>query len=182
MAFWASALAVFLADQLSKAWALSWLARYPGHRAPLVPGCFDLYLQFNTGGAFSLFHDRPWIIISFAVAAVIWMTWHIRRLPLERRAERFAFGLIVGGALGNLVDRFRLGYVVDFFHVYWREWYWPTFNVADSAICLGVGLYLLLTLRATSSPEHQPNSGEPPRESGHHSEDGEVTSPARQDR
>ncbi len=141
-----TALAVCALDQLTKWWALSTLVQFPGHRLAIIPGLFDLYLQFNTGGAFSLLQDRPAIIVTFATIAVIAMILYVRRLPRDAHELHFVFGLIVGGAVGNLVDRFRLRCVVDFFHVYWREWYWPTFNVADAAICVGVGMYLLLVL------------------------------------
>ncbi len=154
MWFYLPAGLVVAADQLSKLLALWWLASQPGHRVAVIPGFFDLYLQFNTGGAFSLFHERPNIILVFALVTVSWMIWYVHRLPAERISERLSFGLIVGGALGNLLDRLRLGYVVDFFHVYWGQWYWPTFNVADSAICVGVGLFLYLTLIAPNRVSH----------------------------
>lgn len=141
-----TAVGVCALDQLTKWWALSALSQLPGHRLSIIPGFFDFYLQFNPGGAFSIFQDRPAIIAIFATIAVIAMIFYVRRLPRDAHELHLAFGLIVGGAIGNLVDRFRLRCVVDFFHVYWREWYWPTFNVADAAICVGVAMYLLLVL------------------------------------
>jgi len=147
LAFYAVALAIAAADQLSKYLVWQWLTARPAHRVSIVPGVFDLFLQFNTGGAFSLFHDRPLVILVFALVAVAWMIWHVHRLAPHLWLERLALGLIVGGAIGNLIDRLRLGFVIDFFHVYWREWYWPTFNIADSAICVGVALYMFAVLR-----------------------------------
>ena len=75
------------------------------------------------------------------------------RLPPTARLPRLALALVLGGAIGNVIDRLRLGYVVDFVHVYWREYQWPDFNVADSAITVGVAL---LVIDILSSPEAEP--------------------------
>jgi signal peptidase II len=150
--FYATAAAAVVADQVTKFVMLAWLTQQPERRAHVIGGLFDLYLQFNTGGAFSLFHDRPLIILVFALVAVAWMIWYVHRLPGAARLVQLSFGLIVGGAIGNLIDRFRLGCVIDFFHVYWRDWYWPTFNVADSAICVGVALYVIVALLGRETP------------------------------
>ncbi|MCX7625775.1 MAG: signal peptidase II [Candidatus Sumerlaeaceae bacterium] len=154
--FYGAALLVAVVDQWSKHVIWHWLGSKPAHRVTVVPGLFDLFLQFNPGGAFSLFHDRPMVILVFALAAVVWMLWHVHRLSAQQWLEHLALGLIIGGATGNLIDRFRLGFVVDFFHVYWRQWYWPTFNVADSAICVGVALYIYAVLSPSGRrSEHQ---------------------------
>jgi signal peptidase II len=146
--FYFVALCTVIADQLSKQVMLQWLAGSPGQRVRIIPGLFDFYLQFNTGGAFSVFHDRPIVIIVVSLVAVASMIWYVHRDPSQSLLLHIVFGLIVGGAVGNLIDRFRLGAVIDFMHVYWRDWYWPTFNVADAAISIGVGLYILFTVRS----------------------------------
>ncbi|MGB9691031.1 MAG: signal peptidase II [Candidatus Sumerlaeaceae bacterium] len=175
MWFYVPAACVVAADQITKWLALTWLAEQPGRRVALIPGLFDLYLQFNTGGAFSLFHDRPGLILVFALVTVAWMIWYVQRLPSARITERLAFGLIVGGALGNLADRLRLGFVVDFFHVYWRQWYWPTFNVADSAICVGVGLFLYMTFVTSARlAQQQSKASEEHRQSVDDAPQGEI--------
>lgn len=165
--FYGSAVVVAIVDQWSKYAIWQWLASKPAYRLPVIPGFFDLFLQFNTGGAFSLFHERPTVILVFALLAVAWMLWHVHRLSAEQWLEHLALGLIIGGAIGNLIDRFRLGFVVDFFHVYWKEWYWPTFNIADSAICVGVGLYICAVLRTPrrGHVDEEKPSGETPETS-----------------
>jgi len=75
------------------------------------------------------------------------LTYYARTIPREERLPRFALSLVIGGAIGNLIDRVRLGYVVDFIHVYWGRHQWPDFNVADSAISIGIVLLLLDAVR-----------------------------------
>ncbi|AXA34840.1 MAG: signal peptidase II [Candidatus Hydrogenedentota bacterium] len=156
---------VLAADLTSKAVMLKFLSAQPNGRYPLIPGLLDLYLQFNPGGAFSIFHSRPLFITSFAIIAVVALVWWGYRLRPDAHAARIAIGLILGGAVGNLVDRLRFGAVVDFIHVYWREWYWPTFNLADTAICIGVGLMVLLSFFSDElvPPRKQPS---PPSAAG----------------
>ena len=153
--FWGGAAAVLALDQISKAWALTTLAPGPLAGAPrpspsisIVPGCLRLEYAENTGAAFSLFQDHPGLLTAtaclLAVAVLIWNAF----LPPHERLSRLSLGLIFGGAVGNLVDRFRFGYVVDFIVAYWRNYAWPTFNVADSAICTGIGLFFLTSYLA----------------------------------
>jgi signal peptidase II len=137
------AAAVLVADQLTKAWALHRLD--PGQPVVLVPGLFDLTLVMNPGVAFGLFAGVPpewrWLVTVFSIAALILLgSLAMRIVPDGGRVGTLALGLVFGGAVGNLVDRWRFGAVVDFFHVFWRDWHWPNFNVADSAITVGVVL------------------------------------------
>ncbi len=114
--------------------------------AVTVTGFFNLVLYGNRGVAFSLFDGAAgrWVLIILALviiaALLIWL-WRV-----EQWLVGLAIGLIVGGALGNAVDRVRLGAVVDFLDVHAFNWHWPAFNVADSAIVVGVGLLLLDSL------------------------------------
>lgn len=119
---------------------------------PLLPGVALTYVR-NTGAAFSLLADasarwrRPFFyaVTLLACAAAVWM---LRTIERRDRLSRLALGLVVGGALGNFVDRWRLGEVVDFVEVGVRGIYtWPIFNVADSAVCVGIGLLLWRALR-----------------------------------
>lgn len=124
---------------------------YPYGRAmQVIPGFFDFRWAENTGGAFSLMHTQPWIILAISSAMIvgilIWaFTMHQKALRVQ-----LALGLIIGGAIGNLIDRMRFGYVVDFLHFYvirdGKEYFWPTFNVADMGIIAGIGLFVALTL------------------------------------
>ena len=148
--FWASAVGVLVLDILSKAWTLRTLAPAPGASpfAPrasvsIIPGCIRFEYAENTGAAFSLFQNHPGVLTVIACilagAVLLWSAF----LPAAERLNRVALGLIFGGAVGNLIDRFRFGFVVDFIVAYWKTHAWPTFNVADSAICVGIGVFFL---------------------------------------
>jgi signal peptidase II len=140
------ALAVVLLDQASKVWAEQALAY---GRPVEVFSWFNLTLVYNRGAAFSFLSDaggwqRGFFILIGLVAVVILLGW-LRRLSPRERWQGLGLALILGGAVGNLIDRARYGYVVDFIDWHYAGWHWPTFNVADSAITAGVVL-LLLTL------------------------------------
>jgi signal peptidase II len=107
----------------------------------------NMTLAHNYGAAFSFLSDaggwQRWLFTGLAsVVTVVLIVW-LFRLPAREKLTAAALGLIIGGAVGNLIDRIRLGYVVDFIDVYYREWHWPAFNVADSAITCGVILLLI---------------------------------------
>jgi signal peptidase II len=107
---------------------------------------FDLVRYHNQGAAFSFLSNAGgWQQVFFSLVAVIAAVVIVRLLIRHRSQSLFCFGLalVLGGALGNLYDRLTLGYVVDFLFFHYQAWYWPAFNVADSAICCGVALLLL---------------------------------------
>lgn len=139
-------------DQLSKQLVLHNLQ--PGQMIA-VTGFFDLVLVYNPGAAFSFLADHGgWQRWFFTVLALVVSAW-LAVLMYQHRRERllpFAFACIVGGALGNVVDRLLHGAVVDFLHFHYAGYSWPAFNLADSAITLGVILMLFAQLRGTSSP------------------------------
>lgn len=140
MVFFLTALLVVAADQLSKMWVRANLA--PGESLPEI-GFFRLTHVYNTGAAFGLFQGQPFVLTIVALVGVAVLLFYAlfiyRRLPyLDSRLNRVALGLILGGTVGNLVDRLRLGYVTDFISV--GNW-WPSFNIADSAITVGVVLF-----------------------------------------
>ena len=142
-AWFSVAAAIVLADQLSK-WLV--LARFaPGERVELA-GFFNLVLVFNKGAAFSFLADAPgWqtpLLVAFAAAAALIVSVLLLRSP-ERRVFCAGLALILGGAIGNVIDRLRFGYVVDFLDLHAAGWHWPAFNVADSAITLGAALLIL---------------------------------------
>ena len=111
-----------------------------------ITAFFDLVRYHNEGAAFGFLNDaggwQKWFFTAISVFAVIVITYLIKKNPSQKL---FCFGLalVLGGAIGNLYDRITLGYVVDFLNFHINDWYWPAFNVADSAICVGVGLLLL---------------------------------------
>jgi signal peptidase II len=112
----------------------------------LIP-YFQLTYMRNQGAAFSFLSGaggwQRWFFIGLAIVASVFIFIWLRKLDPSRRREAVAWALVLGGALGNLIDRILYGYVIDFLDVYVGDWHWPAFNVADSAITLGVALLLL---------------------------------------
>jgi signal peptidase II len=137
------AAAVFVADQLTKTWALGSLDA--AHPIVVIPDFLHLVLVMNPGVAFGIFAGIPpgwrWLVTLFSLTALALLgSLAFRILPRGSRLARLAIGLVFGGAAGNLLDRWRHGAVVDFIDVFWRGYHWPAFNVADSAITVGVCL------------------------------------------
>lgn len=141
---WLSALVVVL-DQVTKVWAVDALLG----KAPVVviPGIFDFSLVYNTGAAFGLLADAPgWqntFFIVVAVAFSLFIIWSLARIKPGETQTALALALIFGGAVGNVIDRIRQGYVVDFVHWFYGSWHWPTFNVADAAITVGAVILVM---------------------------------------
>jgi signal peptidase II len=140
---WISALIIGL-DQLTKQIAEALLT--PHQPVNLFP-YFDWYLTYNTGAAFSFLADaggwQRWLFtIAAAVISVIIFQW-IRKLPKEETATAISLSLILGGAIGNLIDRIYLGHVIDFIQVWLGSYPWPAFNIADAAISVGAVLLVL---------------------------------------
>ena len=115
------------------------------HESVYITSFFNLVRVHNTGAAFSMLADAGgWQRVFFIIVAVIasvWVVWLLRRHP-EQKLFCLALGMILGGAVGNLIDRVLFGAVVDFVQVHYAGWYFPAFNVADSAITCGAGLLL----------------------------------------
>jgi len=153
-------LAILLLDQASKWLVLTTLEPY--QVIELVPN-LNLTLMFNTGAAFSFLSDaggwQRWVFAGFAIAVTLALVVWLLRLKPHERWLAAALALIIGGALGNLIDRMLLGHVVDFVQVYLPFLPfaifnpWPAFNVADSAITIGVALLLIESLRTQTQPD-----------------------------
>jgi signal peptidase II len=112
---------------------------------PVIPGYFHLTYIRNQGAAFGILSSgalRVPFFIAVATIALLAILWYLRSLRVDQRLAAFALALIFSGALGNLIDRVRLGEVIDFLDVFWKHYHWPAFNVADSAICVGVALLI----------------------------------------
>ena len=148
--------AIVVADQITK-WLV--LLRFAPLERIEVTGFFNLVLMFNKGAAFSFLADAPgWqtpVLVAFAAGAAIIVSVLLLRSP-ERRLFCTGLALILGGALGNVIDRLRFGAVVDFIQLHAAGWYWPAFNVADSAITLGAVLLILDGFR-----RHEKRAGVP---------------------
>lgn len=136
------ALAVIAADHLTKFWVSSTLNFQEA--VPVLP-FFSLVLVHNTGAAFSFLANaggwQRWFFILVGIVATVIITRLLKHHAHEPRLA-FAFALLLGGALGNVIDRVVLGHVVDFLYFHYRSFAWPAFNVADSAITIGAGLLI----------------------------------------
>lgn len=144
----ALALVIAVADQATKAWVQAALSAY---EPVAVTPFFNLVLVHNTGAAFSLLAGaggwQRWffIVLTVAIAAAV-IVWVVRSSAEGYRATPLALSLVLGGAVGNLIDRLRFGHVIDFLDVHAGGWHWPAFNVADAAITGGAILLVALAL------------------------------------
>jgi signal peptidase II len=144
-----AAAAGIILDQATKLMALRFL--HENKDVPVIGGFFDLTLRFNTGAAFSLFASKPSILFFLiSLVAIVTLLYFVRQLDADQKQQLIALGAILGGALGNLADRVRLGSVVDFLLLYYKSFAWPAFNVADSLIVVGVFTFLWYNLRQES--------------------------------
>ena len=152
-----SALVIVL-DQITKHFAIDLLEPYKPQA--VIPGFLNWTLAYNAGAAFSFLHDaggwQRWLftVLAIAVSAVL-VVWLSRTARVDWRTA-LPLALVIGGALGNLIDRVRFGHVTDFIEVYYQQWSWPAFNVADSAISVGAVLLILLGLGGRKTPERTP--------------------------
>jgi len=127
---------------------------------PVVPGLFDLRYIQNTGAAWGIFAGGHYWLAALSLVVLAALVVFHRSFFSGSPVDRFAFGLIIGGIVGNFIDRVRLNYVVDFLDFYWQGYHFPAFNVADSAICCGVALYMLSqVLVARSRTREQDRAG-----------------------
>ncbi|GAB6196071.1 signal peptidase II [Lysobacter xanthus] len=146
--------AVFAVDQLTKAWVLRALPEYTA--VPVIPGFWNWFRTYNTGAAFSLLSDAGgwqkyfFLVLALGISAAL--TVALARTPRSDRATAAPYALVIGGALGNAIDRLMHGHVVDFIQWHVKEHYWPAFNVADSALMVGVAGFLIASLLAGRQP------------------------------
>jgi len=154
---WLLALAgsVFLLDQATKAWICT-LLPYPTYGPPgqieVIDGFFNIVHVGNTGAAWSLFSGRSTFLALLAAATLLAIFAWRRQLGLQLWSVQISFGLLCGGIVGNLADRLVHGHVIDFLDFHFGSYVFPTFNLADSCICVGVGIYLLHSLRPPEEP------------------------------
>jgi signal peptidase II len=152
---WWLALGVFALDQLTKA-GISASLPYPTYDPPgaitVIDGFFYIVHVGNTGAAWSLFAGQTTMLALLALITLGSIYYWRRALELKTRTVQFAFGLLCGGIIGNLVDRVLHGHVIDFLDFHFGDYVYPTFNVADMGICVGVGLYVIHSLRQPAAP------------------------------
>jgi signal peptidase II len=146
---WVSVI-VLLLDQCTKLLADAMLVLH--QQVPLIP-YLALFKAYNPGAAFSFLSDasgwQRWFFVVLAVVIIAVLLVWLRRLSAAEKATSLALALILGGAVGNLIDRLVYGYVIDFIDVYYGSWHWPAFNVADAAISVGAFLLLLDAFRGS---------------------------------
>ena len=131
-------------DQATKLYIHATMKLY--HSIPVIKGFFNITYLRNRGAAFSFLSDASWrlpffIMVTLVACCVILVA--LKKMRHEQRMAQVALAMIFSGALGNLIDRVRIGEVIDFLDVYWKSYHWPAFNVADSLICVGVALTAL---------------------------------------
>lgn len=141
---------VLVLDQGSKLWVHTTFGLYEART--IVPDFFHLTYVRNSGAAFGMLARQHPAFLRFffptvTILAVLVLLIYYTRVPREQALTRWGIGLIIGGAVGNGIDRLWLGQVIDFIDVHVYDYHWPAFNLADSAICVGVGLLLLNALR-----------------------------------
>lgn len=141
-------LLVIALDQLTKQIALAELQAYVPH--PVIPGFLNWTLAFNPGAAFSFLAGadgwQRWLFTALAIGVSAVLAFWLARTPRADWRNATPLALIIGGALGNLIDRLRLGHVTDFIQVYYQDWAWPAFNIADSAISVGAVMLVVFGL------------------------------------
>jgi len=165
-------LVIVILDQLTK--QLVRLEFAVGESVPVWAGWFDLTYVRNTGAAWGMLGGQNALLAVLSVVMLVVMVCFRRAFLSDTWEHRLALGLMLGGIVGNLMDRLRLGWVTDFLDFHWRGYHWPAFNVADAAICVGVGIYVLASWWGAGHPlkEAQPpqpasapaagtNSGDP---------------------
>ncbi len=145
-AWFGAAAALVVLDQLSKALIIGTFAA--GESLPLLPPLLHLTYIQNTGAAFGLLKGQQALFMGLSMAVVGWVLWEMLRRPPRNRLVAWALCLVASGAFGNLIDRVRFGYVVDFIDLR----VWPVFNVADSAISIGVALLVWQGVRPRPAP------------------------------
>ena len=140
---------MILLDQATKWVAVAFLEFQ--RPVPFVPGIWNWTLTHNTGAAFSFLADaggwQHWFFVILATMVSLALGIGLRQTPRGDWRTALPFALVISGALGNVIDRLRFGYVVDFVQWYWRDFHWPVFNVADSCIVIGATLMILFSLR-----------------------------------
>ena len=148
---------VLILDQVTKEVVQRFLALASGEKV-IIPGFFKLVHWGNTGAAWSLFTNNNFLLAVIAIVALGILYFSRHHFDVRTRTSQIAFGLICGGIVGNLIDRLRVQHVIDFLYFYVQqrggsEVGFPAFNIADSAICTGVGLIFLLTLKSEGKPK-----------------------------
>ncbi len=145
---------IVIADFLTKLWALSKLQYM--QPVEVIPGFWNWTLVHNTGAAFSFLADaggwQKWFFSLLAIIISVVCVFMLKKTACNDWRTALPLALIIGGALGNLIDRVRFGYVIDFVHWYWNNFHWPVFNLADSAISIAAVLLIVFSFHSDKKP------------------------------
>ncbi len=154
LAYLFAAFCVFLFDQVSKAWAIRQL-RFTGERE-IISGILNFVYAENTGVAFSQLQDGGnwgrFGLSAVALLAAVFVLYYFWKVPRSQDKLLGGLALLLSGILGNFTDRIRLGFVIDWIQFHYNDWYYPVFNIADSAICIGAA-FLIWDLFFSKKPE-----------------------------
>ena len=153
---------VIALDQLTKWWVLTSLPEY--QPIPVIEGFWNWYRTYNTGAAFSFLSDaggwQKYFFVVLAIGITGLLTFWLSKTPRRDWKSALPFALVIGGAIGNVIDRLLHGHVVDFIQWHWQDHYWPAFNIADSAIVAGaIGIALFGLIDGKRAAETTANSG-----------------------
>ena len=151
-----TAIFFLIADQLTKYWVVKDIPF--ASRLTVIPGFFNLTYVTNTGAAWGLLSGRYWLLLGISFAVFFAAVWFLRTLTESWPERYYAIFLVMSGILGNCIDRIFRGAVVDFLQFYIGKYYWPSFNVADSCICVGVFIYILSSLIRPDRKRKDPDS------------------------
>jgi signal peptidase II len=153
--FWPIAIAGAVFDLWSKNAVFHWLPTVPGEKYAVIDGFFQFILRENSGAAFSIAQGQRWVLTGISVIAFLAVIGIFLLGGVRRRLTQIAMGCMTAGIAGNLHDRLlNNGMVRDFIDVYVKQYHWPTFNAADSLLCVGVGLLILTNLKSQAGQTH----------------------------
>lgn len=159
-------LSIVLVDQITKWLVIQRLPLYEDLH--IIPGLLSLQHVRNSGAVFGFLSGadipfKPYFFALLSGLALAALTYYARTIPAAEKLPRFALSLVIGGAIGNLIDRVRFGYVVDFVKMYWETHVWPNYNVADSAISIGLVLLIVDSFRPRPAEPAPAAAGTPPQ-------------------
>ena len=144
------------ADQLTKLWAVARLK--PAGSIPVIPGLFSFTYVENQGAAWGMLAGRQVFLVSFSLVTLGFLLWRRRQLFGPLWGGQLTMTLLFSGIIGNLIDRVRLSYVVDYLDFYWGRSHFPAFNIADASICCGVFLFILTQWLHDRKPGRTPSA------------------------
>lgn len=156
------AIVITVSDQWSKAVVRGGFAL--GESRPVIDGFFNFTYVRNTGAAWGILGGQNTWLTVLSIVMLLVMIFFRRSFLSDTWEHRAALGLMMGGIMGNLMDRVRLGWVTDFFDFYVRGWHWPAFNIADAAICTGVGIYIVSAFWVAQHPLNEGRNAAGPTE------------------